>query len=283
MLPIVNEIANRSTFFGSVTLLFYLNGMNNLTKQPSQSGSKLLENRSILVTGAASGIGKAVATELAKQGATVILLDKDVTALEQVYDLIEKQGGPQAAIYPLDLSKASIDSYTELAITIEQEIGPLHGLINNAGYLGAYTPFEHYPVNMYLDVMAVNLHAPFLLTQACLPLLKQAENPSILFSTHQHNQAYAGAFGMAKAGMEAMMKILSLELDGDKPIRVNSIDAGIVDTPMRRMNYPGEDPAELAKPESVVDAYLHFMSDESIGETGVNLRLHPEVENSSEG
>lgn len=270
---VVSQIATGSTFSRSATLFFCLSGSIKLTKRSSQPDSKLLDNCSILVTGAASGIGKAVSLRLARAGATVILLDKDISGLEKVYDHIEENNDPQPAIYPLDLAKANIDRYRELAEVIDTQIGPLHGLINNAGYLGAYSPFEHYDVNLYLDVMAVNLHAPFLLTQACLPLLKQAENASILFSTHAHDKAYAGAFGMAKAGMESMMRILAAELDGDKRIRVNSIDAGIVDTTMRRANYPGEDHRQLRKPEDVTDAYLHFMSDASIGETGVNLKL----------
>lgn len=244
-----------------------------MTNQPSTNNQKLLENRFILVTGAASGIGRAVSLGLASSGATVILLDKNVSGLEEVYDEIEESGAPQPAIYPLDLSKATIQSYRELAEVLETQMGGLHGLINNAGYLGAYSPFELYDVNLYLDVMAVNLHAPFLLTQACLPLLKEAENGSIVFSTHAHDQPYAGAFGMAKAGMESMMRILSKELDGDTQVRVNGIDAGIVDTSMRRANYPGEDHSQLRKPGDVVDSYLHFMSDASIGETGTNLKL----------
>src|SRR5699024_1369101 len=74
-----------------------------------------LKSRVILVTGAAEGIGRALALQAAAHGATVVLLDRKVRELEQLYDTIEANGGPQPAIYPLNLEGAVPDDYTELA------------------------------------------------------------------------------------------------------------------------------------------------------------------------
>ncbi len=238
-----------------------------------QPESNSLTDQRILISGAAAGIGRALALACGKLGATVILLDKHVAGLEAVYDEIEAAGGPQPAIYPLDLSQSGLEHYQELAKVIETQLGGLDGLVNNAGYLGAYSPFELYDIDLYLDVMAVNLHAPFLLTQSCLPLLRRADAGTIVFSTHDQLRPYAGGFGMAKAGLQAMMEILARELEGDTAIRVNAVDAGIVNTAMRRSAYPGEDWRELPTAEQVIAPYLYFLSPDSHGVTGVNYQI----------
>ena len=108
--------------------------------QPAESS---LKDRVILITGAGSGIGAALARGCAAQGATVVLLDKVVRALEQVYDTIAAAGDPQAAIYPMNLEGAAEKDYVDLAATIEKEFGRLDGLVHNAAMLGALVPLAH--------------------------------------------------------------------------------------------------------------------------------------------
>lgn len=231
----------------------------------------LLQNRIILVTGASEGIGKAVALAYAEYGATVILLAKDLKKLEQVYDQIENSGYPQPAIYPMNLEGATVKDYEDLAQSLDKEFGRLDGLLNNAGWVGGLTPLRHYDAQRWAQVMTINLHAPFLLSKACLPLLERSDDPVILFSTHTCLRAYWGAYGIAKHGLEGLLKILSEELDGDKPIRVNGIDTGPVRTWMRQQNYPGEAPNTLPDPQATTAAYLYFMGPDSHGITGENL------------
>lgn len=249
--------------------------MNLESLKNYQADHKLLNNRIILVTGASSGIGNAVAQAYALHGATVVLLDKTVSALERLYDEIEAQNLPQPAIYPLDLQTATIDDYRKLAQNIESQLGQLDGIVNNAGSLGAYSPFKHYDLSLYQQTMAINLHAPFFLTQACLPLLEQADDPAIVISTHAANRAYNGAFGMAKAGQRAMIDILAHEYSGDLIIRVNGIDTGPVNTRMRRLNFPGEDPSLHPDPEDMIAPYVYFMGPDSKGISGTNVELQP--------
>ena len=234
----------------------------------------LLENRVILVTGAANGIGHAVARQCAACGATVVLLDSQVKNLEKLYDDIEADGSPEAAIYPLDLSTATATDYTKLANTLKEQLGQLDSLVLNAGWLGAYSPMKHYDLELYQKTMMINLHAPFLLTQACLPLLEASKDPTIVISTHAANRAYAGAFGIAKAGLHAMLDILADEYDNDKPIRVNGVDTGPVNTSMRRLNFPGEDPNKHPLPSEVTAPYLYFLGLDSKPTTGTNIELN---------
>jgi len=237
-----------------------------------QPAKDLLKDRVILITGAGDGLGRILAREVAAHGGTVILLSKTIHKLEAVYDEIEAAGGPQPAIYPMNLEGATIKDYDDLAANIENEFGRLDGLINNAAWLGDMTPVALYNPETWARVMTVNLHAPFLLTQACLPLLSQAPDPAIIFSTHDVQRAYWGAYGVAKAGLEGLMNILAAEYQGDIKIRINGIDSGPIQTHLRRQAYPGEQAANNPPPESIAPAYLYALGPDC-GVTGQNFKL----------
>ncbi len=237
---------------------------------------KLLEDRIILVTGAGNGIGAAVSEQCAARGATVILLDKAVRNLEQVYDRIEASGGPQPAIYPLDLEGASEKDYFDLAATVEKEFGRLDGLLHNAAMLGALVPMAHFEAELWYRILQINLNAPYLLTRACLSLLLQSPDASIVFTSDhvgRQGKAYWGAYGVSKAAAENLMQILADELETNTTVRVNSVDPGPVATSMRVLAYPGENPAKLPKPEDVVSPFLYLLGPDSQGITGKQFEL----------
>ena len=133
---------------------------------------ELLKDRIILVTGAGDGIGKAAALGFARLGATLILLGKTVEKLEQVYDQIEQEGGPQPAIIPLNLETATIADYQKIASTLEQEFCRLDGLLLNAAILGDMRPLEFFPMDTFEKVMKVNVNAQFLLVRTLMPLVR---------------------------------------------------------------------------------------------------------------
>ena len=226
----------------------------------------LLAERVILVTGAGDGIGRAVSLACAGHGATVILLGRTVAKLESVYDDIVAAGGPKPAIYPMDLEGAVPDDHRQLAQRIDAELGRLDGLLHNAGLLGSLTPLEHYDPVEWLRVIQVNLNGPFLLTQACLPLLKRAADASLLFTSSgvgRRGRAYWGAYSVSKFAVEGMMQILADELDENSRVRVNSINPGRVRTAMRAAAYPAENPDELLMPEDIVLPYLYLLGPDS--------------------
>lgn len=231
-----------------------------------QPASGCLSDRIILITGAANGIGASCARACARYGATVILLDLNIQALEKVYDEIEQAGYPQAAIYPLNLEGAAEKDYQDLADTIQREFGRLDGLIHNAAMLGALIPLPHFDTELWYRIMQVNLNAPFVLTRSCLNLLMQSDDASIVFSSDsagRQGRAYWGAYGVSKAGLEGLMQTLADELESNTKIRVNSIDPGPVATGLRRLAYPGENPTRIAKPDDIVSSYLFLMSNAS--------------------
>jgi NAD(P)-dependent dehydrogenase (short-subunit alcohol dehydrogenase family) len=239
-----------------------------------QAGSDHLKNRIILITGAGSGIGAAVAKACARQGATVILLDRIVRDLERVYDAIEAAGGPQAAIYPLNLEGAAEKDYADLATALQEEFGRLDGLLHNAALLGALTPIAHFEAELWIKVLQVNLNGPFLLTRACLPLLMSSPDAAVLFNSDRvgrRGKAYWGAYSISKAASENFMQVLSDELEANTAIRVNSLDPGPTATALRALAYPAEDPGRLAQPEDTVRPFLYLLGPDSKGVTGAQF------------
>ncbi len=240
-----------------------------------QPDPQLLRDRVILITGAGAGIGRAVARGAAAHGATVILLGRTVRPLEQVYDEIEQAGHPQPAIYPMNLEGAAPKDYTDLAQTLEKEFGRLDGLLHNAALLQALTPIVHYSHELWYRSLQVNLNAPFLLTQALLKLLEQAADASIVFTTDrvaEEGRAYWGAYGVAKAGAETLMRILANELETNTAVRVNAIDPGPTRTKLRLQAYPAGDRSQWAAPEALVNSYLYLLGPDSRDLTGQVIR-----------
>lgn len=234
----------------------------------------LLRERVILVTGAGDGIGRVAARTFAAHGATVILQGRTLAKLEAVYDEIEAAGHPQPAIVTQELSTASAADYQQLAETLEREFGRLDGVLHNAGVLGDITPLEMYEPDTWDFVMRVNLRAPFLMTQALLPLLKQSPDASLVFTTSsvgRRGRAFWGAYAVSKAGIENMAQLLADELRNTSNIRVNCINPGATRTRMRASAYPGENPLSLKTPEDLMPTYLWLMGPDSRGTTGESL------------
>lgn len=243
-----------------------------------QAPPNVLAGRTILVTGAGAGIGRAAAIAFAKHGATVVLLGRTRAKLESVYDEIESGGGPQPAMIELDLADATPQHYTAVAVTIEQAIGSLDGLLHNAAELGLLAPVELYEPSVWSRVLQVNLTAAFLLTQACLPLLKRSQDASIVLTTAdvgRRGRAYWGAYGAAAFAVEGLAQILAEELAENTRVRVNTIDPGAVRTDLRAQAYPGEDPRLHPLPEEIMGSYLYLMGPASRGVSGQAFTAEP--------
>jgi NAD(P)-dependent dehydrogenase (short-subunit alcohol dehydrogenase family) len=223
----------------------------------------LLKGRAILITGAGSGLGRALAIECARAGASVILSGRNGAKLDRVYDEIEAMGAPQPAIAVLDLAIATAVDYDALARVIGEEFGKLDGLVHAAGLLGDRTPLEQYDVPTWCKVLHVNLTAPFILTQVLLPNLRKSEDASIIFVSSgvvKQSRPFWGAYAVSKTGLESVRSMLSEELEGEANIRVNSVNPGRMRTAMRAAAYPAEDPNTVPTAESVSGAFLYLLS-----------------------
>lgn len=230
-----------------------------------------LKDKVILITGTGDGIGATAAKTFAKFGATIILLSKTEKKIINVYDDIVNVGHPQPAIITLNLEEATADDYAGLAQTIGNEFGHLDGLLHNAAMFEGLSPISQFDNSLWNRIVQVNLHAPFLLTQAMIPLLNAAKSSSLVFTSSgvaHKGRAYWNAYGVTKAAQDNLMEMLADELELNTPIRVNSIDPGRVRTRMRALAFPGEDPMTVPAPEDIMLPYLYLMSDASADVNG---------------
>lgn len=235
------------------------------TPLPPVDAAPDLSGRRVLITGAGNGLGRAMSLAAATAGATVVLLERSVPAAEAVYDEIEAVGGPQPAIYPMDLAGAGPDDYAELADRLRDGIGGLDALVLNAAELGKPAPLQHYLPQAWLRTLHVNVNAPFLLLQTCLPLLQATPSPRVLFISDEAGRAgvpFMGAYGVSKWALEGLMFTLAAELPDDSPLRLASVDPGPMHTMLRRQAYAAEDPDGLPLPESVARRLLPLLAAE---------------------
>lgn len=225
----------------------------------------VLDGKIILVTGAGDGIGRVVAKTYAKCGATVLLLGKTQSKLETLYDDIEAEGLPTPAILPMDLATADFALMRATADLIEREFGRLDGLLHNAGVLGQLAPLEMYDPIGFERVLRVNMTSNFLLTQTLLPLLKQSNNASVVFTTSTvgHDlRPFWGAYALSKQGVEGLMTLFHSETKNHTSLRFNCINPGATRTNMRAHAYPGEDPMTLKTPDELMAGYVALMADD---------------------
>ena len=232
----------------------------------SDKNKNSLSNKTILVTGAGSGIGKTAAVTYASHGATVILLGKTSSKLEKVYDEIEKLDCPAPSISLMDLLIADANDYQELIDNLLTEFNQLDGLLLNAGVLGDRSPIEQYDVQKWVETIHINLTSQFILVKTLLPALKKSDNASVVFTSSgvgKTGKAFWGAYSVSKFGVEGLCQILAEEFDNDGSIRFNCINPGAVRTKMRKEAYPLESPEDLPAPEEVMEKYLWLMSEAS--------------------
>jgi len=222
-----------------------------------------LKDKIILVTGAGDGLGQAASIAYASYGATVVLLGRTIKKLEKTYDDIVNAGYPEPAIYPLNLEGATPKDYEDLADTLKEQFGALHGLLHNAAIFGTTTPVQQHDIDVWYQVMQVNLNAPFVMTRALLPLIRETAGSKIIFTTDDKTHAYWGAYAVSKDAITSFMKVIGDELDTEQsPVQVNAINPGPVKTQMRVRSFPGQDPNTMTPVESVMPAYLYVMSDD---------------------
>ena len=234
-----------------------------------------LKDKVILVTGANRGFGKAMTLDLAKAGATVIMLGRDLGSLETAYDEVVDAGFAEPILYPLDLEGATPEHYEQLQRDILDNFGQLDGLIHNAGIIGTMMPIEQYDLKLWYSTMQINVNAPFMLTQFLIPALSKSKDARILFlssSVGRTAKAYWGAYGVSKFAIEGLSKTLAEELEKTN-IRVNSLDPKRMRTEMRRSAYPAENSDNNPLPESISPAIVYLMSDATKALNGEQLTL----------
>lgn len=247
--------------------------MNYLPADWNPSDNEL-HGKTIMVTGAGDGIGKAAALAFAARGAEVLLLGRTEAKLERVYDQITAAGGVTPGIVPVDFANAQYDDYVALAAELSTAVTCLDGLLHNASILGDRKPLAQASAATWQAVMQVNVNAVFMLTQAMMPLLEASSSASVVLTSSgvgRQGRAFWGAYAVSKFATEGFMQVLADELGNTSKIRVNSLNPGAVNTAMRRNAYPAEPPETNPSPAALMDHWVYLMSDASAGLNGQAL------------
>ena len=222
---------------------------------------RALDQRVVLISGAHGGLGSAAAVACARAGATVVLLGRKLPKLNRVYDAVA-QAGAEPLLYPLDLEGASPDDYAELADRLRAELGHLDGVLHCAVEFKGLTPLEHTDPAAFARVVHVNLTAPWWLSQACLPLLRQAQDAALVFALddlERVSQPYWGAYGIAQHGLAAMVGMLHAEL-ASSSVRVSALQPGPMRTGLRSRAYADDNDLQAREAADYADACVTLLS-----------------------
>ena len=213
-----------------------------------------------LVTGASRGIGKAVALEMAKAGAHVILLARTQGALEEVDDEIQAAGG-QATLIPMDLRR--LEKVDQLGPSILERFGQLDILVGNAGMLGPLTPAHQIDPKDWIKVMSVNFMANVHLVRTLDPLLRASEAGRVVFNTAGHyavdGMAYWSAYMASKAALNVFAKTYALETKRTN-MKVNLVYPGATETALMKEAFPGNHKIKMKQPEDIVPTFMELLS-----------------------
>jgi NADP-dependent 3-hydroxy acid dehydrogenase YdfG len=228
-----------------------------------------------VITGASSGIGKAIALALAAKGATLCLVGRSVERLEHVAGLA-RQGGSQARSYPADLSRD--DHISELCGTLRRDARDIDVLVHSAGTI-SMGHLRHAPVEEFDRQYRVNVRAPFTLTQQLLPMLISRRGQIVFINSSAGIDARSGVgqYAATKHALRAMTDSLRDEVNPDG-VRVLSVFLGRTASPMQAAIHHVEgrayDPDRLVQPQDVAAMVISALSLPRTAEV-TNISIRP--------
>jgi len=239
----------------------------------------LLKDKVALVTGAASGVGRAIALAMAREGASVVVADRNEMPGEDTVRLVQESGG-NAAFVQLEVTEASRHvAVIERALEL---FGRLDIACNNAGISvgrsGKYNPLADSSIEDWHDIIDVNLHGVFYGMRAQLPVMVAAGSGCIINTASIMSQVAAERLGAYVASKHAVLGLTkSAALDyASSGVRINAVGPGYVDTPMLRFKSEGQRQElearhpvnRLATPQEVAELVVWLASDKASFITG---------------
>lgn len=238
-----------------------------------------LQDKVVVVTGAAQGIGEVYARSIAAEGAAVVVADLNEESGEKVAAAIAESGGRATFV------RTDVSSHESAAALVERTVaehGGIDGLVNNAAIYGdmQFDLLISVDWDYYRRFMSVNMDGALVMTRAVYPVMQQRGGGSIVNQSSTAAYLYSGFYGLAKVGVNGLTQQLAHEVGG-MGIRVNAIAPGPTDTEATRTQAGGAS-KELVKalaikrmgqPEDMVGACVFLLSDEASWVTGQILAV----------
>lgn len=238
----------------------------------------LIVGKTILITGAGGGIGRATAIECAKMGANVLISDINESTLQETLNMLEINNGQEHRLFISDLTDDN--QQTELVGSLPE----LDGIVSNAG-ISKVLPIQFLNHEDLEKIMEINAFAPMFLTQKLYKKKKIKKGGSVVFTVSISGVRMVSMGGVmyavSKSALDAFMRSAALEF-ASRNIRVNSVNPSRVNTPLIKANtaYSEEDLAKdmstyplhrYAEPEEIAHAIIYLLSDASAYVTGHSL------------
>jgi NAD(P)-dependent dehydrogenase (short-subunit alcohol dehydrogenase family) len=219
-----------------------------------------LKNKVILITGAGSGLGKALALAAGQFGAKVICAGRRKDKIQQTADEVNKVGGMGTT---MEMDVTDLIS-VEKGVKMAEKVGPIDILINNAGIITGMKAIQDLPVEEWDKIMATNVRGPYLLMRTILPGMIQRGFGRILnISAPIKHLPKASAYCASKCALDSMTKAVGYELKGVDVI-INAVEPPFLDTEMHKGG---------KKPEEVVAQILELVALEAGSQSGRIVKI----------
>ena len=238
------------------------------------------KSKNILITGASKGIGRAVSKELSRLGANIILLAKNETLLDSIYDEIIETTNTTPCIIKCDLSDLDEIKSQEIVNIISKDYKNLDCIIHNAATIEKMSNIEDFDLKSWERILKVNLTSSFLLTKFLLPLMKSTKNPRLIFTSSGvafEGKAFWGAYSVSKGGSKVLSEILSDELEHIENFKVFNFNPMATRTDMRAMAFPAENPHQLKSVDKLIPYYKWMISEISNDSNEVNISFGDKI------
>jgi 3-oxoacyl-[acyl-carrier protein] reductase len=219
-----------------------------------------LKDKVVLITGAGSGLGKALALAAGQVGAKVICAGRRKERIQQTADEVSKVGGMGTAV---EMDVTDLKS-VEKGLKMAEKVGPIDVLINNAGIITGMKAVQDLPVEEWDKIMSTNVRGPYLLMRAILPGMIQRGFGRILnISAPIKHLPKASAYCASKCALDSLTKAVSYELKG-LDILVNAVEPPFLDTEMHKGG---------KKPEEVVAQILELVALDAGSQSGRVVKI----------